>query len=116
MALNDADIPRRIRERYERRLKKMVASLNELGLRATMPGGTYFLMVKAPKGVKNGPVFANAEEASQYLIKEHMICTVPYEEGEMLRFSATFVAPTEQDEDRYMSDLKERLRGVEFVW
>ena len=32
-----------------------------------MPGGTYFLYVRAPKGC-NELAFANAEEASQFLI------------------------------------------------
>jgi len=116
VALDDPEIPRQVRERYERRLKKMVTTLNELGLKASMPGGTYFLMVKAPVGVKGGPRFANAEDASQYLIREHMICTVPYDEGEMLRFSATFVAQSEADEDQYMKNLKERLAGIKFEW
>ncbi len=115
-ALDDPDIPRRIRERYSRRLRKMVDALNALGWSATMPGGTYFLMVKAPSGVKNGPRFANAEEASQYLIREHMICTVPYSEGEMLRFSATFVAATEAEEDRQMRELRSRLGKIDFEW
>jgi LL-diaminopimelate aminotransferase len=114
VALDDASIPRRTRERYGRRLTKMVDMLNAAGLEASLPGGTYFLMVKAPKGVKGGPTFANAEEASQYLIRDQMICTVPYDEGEMLRFSATFVAPTEAEEDRLMSEAAKRLGAVEF--
>ncbi|MCX7017058.1 MAG: LL-diaminopimelate aminotransferase [Candidatus Sumerlaeota bacterium] len=116
VALDDPAIPQRVRVRYKRRLEKMVEMLRAAGFRASMPGGTYFLMVTAPKGVRGGPSFANAEEASQYLIREHMICTVPYEEGEMLRWSATFPANTEQDEDRIIAETKKRLGAIRFVF
>lgn len=43
-----------------------------------------------------------------------MICCVPYAEGEMLRFSATYLTPTEHDEDALMAEFKDRLDGVEF--
>jgi LL-diaminopimelate aminotransferase len=116
VALDDAGIPQMVRTKYERRLHKLVATLNELGLRATMPGGTYFLMVKAPSGVAGGPQFADAEAASQWLIREKMICTVPYSEGEMLRFSATYVVPDEPGEDALMHELKQRLAGIQFTF
>lgn len=114
-ALDDETIPVKVREKYERRLKKLVETLNDLGLKATMPGGTYFLMVEAPKGIEGGPDFGDAEAASQWLIREKMICTVPYTEGgETLRFSVTYVAPSEADEDALMADMKQRLEGVKF--
>ncbi len=114
VALDDPTIPAATRAKYERRLRKLVATLNEVGLRAQMPGGTYFLMVKSPRAVKGGPTFENAEAAGQWLIRDKLICTVPYAEGEMLRFSATYVASTEADEDALMGELKGRLGGVEF--
>ncbi len=115
VALDDASITAGIRTKYERRLRKLVAALRALGLEATMPGGTYFLMVPAPRGVRGGPEFATAEDASQWLIREKMICTVPYEEGRMLRFSATFVAEGgEAGEDALMGRLAERLAGVKW--
>ena len=58
-----------MREKYRRRLQKLVAALNKVGFQAKMPGGTYFLYVKAPKS-GGGKSFANAEEASQFLIHE----------------------------------------------
>ena len=116
VALDDPAIPQRVRSRYRRRLRKMVEALRSVGFNASMPGGTYFLMVKAPRSVKGGPSFATAEEASQYLIRDHMICTVPYEEGRMLRFSATFVARDEVEEDRILAETKKRLRAVKFAF
>ena len=44
-----------------------------------------------------------------------MICTVPYDEGQMLRFSATYdVSGGEEAEDALMGRLKERLAGIKF--
>lgn len=113
VGMDDPTIPNAIRIKYERRLKKMVTTLRELGFDARMPGGTYFLMVKAPRGVEGGVRFENAEAASQWLIREKMICTVPYDEGQMLRFSATYdVSGGETGEDALMERLKERLAGI----
>ena len=50
-ALDDDDIPRAVRSKYQRRLKKLVEMLNRCGLPAKMPGGTYFLYIPSPKGV-----------------------------------------------------------------
>ena len=112
-ALDDPSITERNRAKYRRRLGKLIAALGAVGLEAAMPGGTYFLMAPVPRGVQGGPVFAGAEEASQWLIREKLICTVPYEEGRMLRFSATFEAPGgEPDEDALMERLIRRLAGV----
>ncbi len=112
-ALDDEEIPKRTREKYHRRLRKLVATLRELGFECDVPGGTYFLYTKAPKGVVDGPRFANAEEASQYLIREHSICTVPWDNaGAYLRFSATYVAGDEPAEDELMFQLTERLAGT----
>ncbi len=116
-ALNDASIPARIREKYERRLSKLVAALKEIGFEASMPGGTYFLYAKAPTGVAGGAAFANAEEASQFLIRERSVCTVPWDDaGAYLRFSVTYQAPTAADEDKLMASLKQRLAGDRFAW
>ncbi len=109
-ALDAEEIPGQVRDKYRRRLEKLVRVLQECGFRCRMPGGTYFLYTRAPRGVAGGPQFANAEEASQYLITEHSICTVPWDEaGPYLRFSVTYEAPTLEDEDRLMQELKNRL-------
>ena len=55
----------------------------------------------APKGAAGGRTFANAEEASQYLIKEHCISTVPWDDaGAYLRFGATFESAGRADDAR----------------
>ncbi|HEY8505466.1 MAG TPA: LL-diaminopimelate aminotransferase [Gemmataceae bacterium] len=112
LALRTPEIPRRVREKYRRRLQKLVAALNEVGFRAKMPGGTYFLYVKAPAAAGER-TFANAEEASQYLIREQSVCCVPWDDaGPYLRFSVTYTAPDEAAEDELMRETVERLRGM----
>src|ERR671939_764222 len=75
-ALEHPDIADRTREKYRRRLQKLVAALNQVGFRAKMPGGSYFLYVKAPTGTTDR-AFATAEDASQWLIHEQSVCCVP---------------------------------------
>jgi LL-diaminopimelate aminotransferase len=110
-ALNDDKIPERTRTKYRRRLEKLVAVLTRCGFQAKMPGGTYFLYVPAPKGLAGGTQFANAEEASQYLITEQSIVTVPWDDaGAFLRFSVTYEAADEAAEDRLMQLAESRLK------
>ena len=117
VALDDATIPKTVRTKYERRLKKLVTTLNDIGFRAEVPGGTYFLYVASPKGIKNGQRFNSAEEASQFLIRERSVCTVPWDEaGAFLRFSVTYKAESEQQEDALMKGLVERLKNDVFEW
>jgi LL-diaminopimelate aminotransferase len=116
-ALDDPSIPVRTRAKYERRLHKLVVTLKELGFAAEMPGGTYFLYTPAPKGVAGGEHFAAAEDCSQFLIRQRSICTVPWDDaGPHLRWSVTYTAPTETDEDALMAALKQRLAADQFTW
>jgi LL-diaminopimelate aminotransferase len=116
-ALDNPSIPQRIRSKYERRLKKLVATLNDLGFKARMPGGTYFLYAEAPKGTSTGLTFSNAEEVSQFLIRERSICTVPWDDaGNFLRFSVTYQAVDENAEDQLMKSLQARLAEDKFIW
>jgi LL-diaminopimelate aminotransferase len=108
-ALRHAQIPQQVCEKYRRRLKKLVDALNKVGFRAKMPGGTYFLYAKAPVGAGDRS-FKNAEEVSQFLIREQSVCCVPWDDaGPYLRFSATYLAKDEAEEDRLMAETVERL-------
>jgi len=105
-----------IRDHYEGRLRKLVAVLESMGFDARMPGGTFYLYVDAPKAAGNR-VFANAEEASQHLIREHLISTVPWDEaGSFLRFSATFESQGDEDDGRVIAELKRRLEAADLKW
>jgi LL-diaminopimelate aminotransferase len=111
-ALEHPEIGDRIREKYRRRLQKLVSALNQVGFTAKMPGGTYFLYVKAPKSASD-KTFANAEDASQFLIQEQSVICVPWDNaGAYLRFSVTYLAKDEADEDRLMVETVNRLGGL----
>lgn len=117
LALDDDSIPDQARAKYLRRLQKLVATLNKFGFDCEVPGGTYFLYVKAPTGLKDGRKFANAEEVGQFLITEQSICSVPWDNaGAYLRFSVTYLADTEEKEDELMNQLAERLAKISFVF
>ncbi len=112
-ALDDASIPKQVRAKYERRLKKLVDTLGRCGFDCKVPGGTYFLYTPSPKGLASGQKFASAEEASQYLINEHSIITVPWDDaGAFLRFSVTYEAPDEAAEDALMRQTEARLKEI----
>ena len=115
-ALDDPSIPAETCRKYRRRLEKLVAMLGRCGFRCEMPEGSYFLYVPSPGGM-GGRVFTTAEEASQYLITEHSICTVPWDDaGAFLRFSVTYEAEDEAAEDQLMAETEERLRGLQLVF
>jgi LL-diaminopimelate aminotransferase len=116
-ALDDDSIPDRVREKYRRRLKKLVAVLGRCGFDCQMPGGTYFLYMPAPRGLADGTAFSNAEGVSQHLINQHSIVTVPWDDaGAFLRFSVTYEAPDEAAEDRLMALTEERLTQLQPVF
>ena len=112
-ALDDETIPRRIHAKYRRRLEKLVAMLQRCGFQCSVPGGTYFLYTPSPKGLEGGPTFDNGEAASQYLITEQSICTVPWDDaGAYLRFSVTYEAADEAAEDALMAETESRLKQI----
>jgi LL-diaminopimelate aminotransferase len=116
-ALDDEEIPRRTREKYRRRLQKLVAVLRRCGFQCDLPGGSYFLYTPSPKGVAGGPQFDSAEAAAQYLITEYSICTVPWDDaGAYLRLSATYEAADEAAEDALMAETEHRISAIGLVF
>ena len=108
-ALADPAIPRAVREKYRRRLEKLVGVLRAVGFDCDMPGGTYFLYTKSPRGAGDR-IFPTAQEASQFLIHDLSISTVPWDDcGAYLRFSATYEAEDEATEDDLMAETHSRL-------
>ena len=116
-ALDDETIAPSVREKYRRRMTNLVTALSTCGFQCSMPGGSYFLYTPSPTGVKNGPSFANAEDACQYLITEHGIVTVPWDNaGSYLRFSVTYVADGEEAEQVLLQETLERLGNISFTF
>ena len=59
----------------------------------------------------DGPSFQSAEEFSQYLIREHLISSVPWDDaGQYVRFSVTFQANGIEEELRVIQEIEDRLR------
>ena len=116
-ALDDVAIPNQVRTKYERRLGKLVDVLSRCGFTCKMPGGTYFLYAKSPSGLADGTKFATAEAASQYLIEQHSIVTVPWDDaGPFLRFSVTYEAPDDAAENALMTETEARLKKIQPVF
>jgi LL-diaminopimelate aminotransferase len=109
VALQHPEIGDRTRAKYRRRLQKLVTAITKVGFQAKMPSGTYFLYARAPKAGA-GRSFATAEDVSQFLITEQSVCCVPWDDaGAYLRFSVTYLAKDEAEEDNLMSETVERL-------
>jgi len=115
--LDNFSLTENVRKKYERRLTRMVGVLKNKGFDAELPYGTFYLYVEIPKGVKNGISFNNAEDFSEYLIKEKLVSTVPWDDaGHFFRMSATFVAKDEKDEERVLKEFENRLKDIEFIF
>jgi LL-diaminopimelate aminotransferase len=113
------EITAAIAAKYSRRMNGLVAVLKKAGFNAVKPKGSFFLYVKAPKAValSSGKrlAFQNAEEASQWLITEKLLSTVPWDDaGAYLRFSVTFLAKNEADETRVLGEIARRLGDAAF--
>ena len=114
-AYEHPEITTRIAQKYSRRMDLIVPMLTRLGFAAEKPRGSFFLYIPAPRaatpvdeGAKSE--FANAETVAQWLITEHLISTVPWDDaGAFLRFSVTFTAKDEADESRVVGEMERRL-------
>lgn len=116
-ALAHPEITEQTAAKYSRRHEMLTEALQSCGFQASKPKGSFFLYTKAPRGVVNGPQFENAEQFSQYLIKEHLISSVPWDDaGAYVRFSVTFQAGSLEEEQRIINEIRSRLSSVEFVF
>ncbi len=97
-------------ERYSRRFDKLVRVLESAGIKAQKPKGTFYYYVEAPKSAADGTVFGSAEQCAEYLIKNALISTVPWDDaGAFLRISVTFEAADEREEDAVLGEVEQRL-------
>ncbi|PWA13143.1 LL-diaminopimelate aminotransferase [Pueribacillus theae] len=103
--------------KYSRRHEMLRHVLNSCGFRTAKAKGSFFLYIQIPKGVVNGPQFETAEQFSQYLLKEHLISSVPWDDaGSYVRFSVTYQASSLQEEERMADEIKARLGRDEFIF
>jgi len=117
-SLQHPEITVKIAAKYSRRMDLLVGGLRRLGFDARKPRGSFFLYVRAPRAVTAAETrhpFASAEDASQWLITEKLISTVPWDDaGPYLRFSVTFLAKGESEERAVVGEIERRLAGVKF--
>lgn len=113
---HQAHITPRICQKYEHRLKRMTEALKKIGFPAKTPEGSFYLYVRAPKGIQGGMKFQSGEDFSQWLIKEKLISSVPWDDaGHYVRFSATFVARSgKEEEEKVLNEFEKRLSGLKF--
>ncbi len=117
--LDHPDITEKIAAKYSRRMSALVQVLGRAGFQARKPKGSFFLYVRAPKAAVKPDgsriQFQTAEDVSQWLITEKLISSVPWDDaGPYLRFSVTFVAKNESDEQRILGEIAKRLGDVKF--
>lgn len=118
-AMADPSITRDIANKYSRRMDMLVEALNASGFTMKKPKAGFFLYARAPKAatLQSGEriEFKSGEDFSQWLISEHLISTVPWDDaGPFVRFSVTFVAPTKEDEKKVIEEIKRRIGTCKF--
>lgn len=118
VALNNPQITEEIASKYSRRMDHLVQALRNNGFDSSKPKGSFFLYVAAPKSAEfNGEttVFESGEDFSQWLISQELISTVPWDDcGNFVRFSVTFNAPTEEEEQAILKEIDRRLSQYRF--
>ncbi|MGA1846389.1 LL-diaminopimelate aminotransferase [Deferribacter abyssi] len=116
-ALQHPELIDNVREKYQRRLQALAKVLKDLGFYVNEPKGTFYLYFEIPKGTKSGKEFKNAEEFCDYLIREKLISSVPWDDaGHYLRFTVTFEAKNIDDEKRIIDEVAKRLSEEEYIF
>jgi LL-diaminopimelate aminotransferase len=110
-ALRHTEITEKTIIKYSRRFDLLVNALNEIGFYTKKPKGSFYCYVKAPAGTESGKVFNTASEFSEFLIRESLISTVPWDDaGKYIRFSVTFEADSLQEEVEVINEMKVRMK------
>jgi len=115
--LDHSEITTFITNKYSRRMDLLVAVLKKAGFKAIKPKGSFFLYVRIPTAGIGGNgerrEFKTAEDFSQFLITEHLVSTVPWDDvGPYVRWSVTYEAAGIDKENEAMVDLDRRLRAA----
>lgn len=118
-ALGNLEIPRKISEKYSRRMDMLVEALKQAGFSPKKPKASFYLYVKAPKSatLADGTrvEFNSGEDFSQWAISENLISTVPWDDaGAYVRFSVTFEAHSLEEEKLVVREIGERLSKAKF--
>lgn len=116
-ALKHPELIEMVKEKYQRRMKALADILRKLGFFVNEPKGTFYLYFEIPKGTKSGRQFESAEQFCDYLIREKLISSVPWDDvGHFLRFTVTFEAKDLDDEKRVIQEIENRLSTEEYIF
>ena len=112
-ALNNTEITKETIKKYSRRFDLLVDALCSIGFNAKKPKGSFYCYVKAPGGTEDGLEFKTASAFSEYLIRNALISTVPWDDaGKYVRFSVTFEADSIEKEKEVIEEMKKRMRKL----
>ena len=117
--LENPNITRAIAAKYSRRMDMLVKVLQNLGFKPRKPNAGFFLYMPAPKAaiLPDGSrvEFKTGEDFSQWMITEHLISTVPWDDaGAFVRFSVTFEAHGEDSEKAVIAEIDRRMSQSKF--
>lgn len=117
--LENPNITRAIAAKYSRRMDMLVKVLGNLGFKPRKPNAGFFLYMPAPKAaiLPDGSrvEFKTGEDFSQWMITEHLISTVPWDDaGAFVRFSVTFEAHGEDAEKAVIAEINRRMSQSKF--
>lgn len=116
-ALEHPEITEKTVAKYSRRFDLLIEALKDAGFNAIKPKGTFFCYVKAPAGTQDGRIFNSASEFSEFLIRESLISTVPWDDaGKYIRFSVTFEADSEKVEKNVIDEMKQRMKALKLIF
>jgi LL-diaminopimelate aminotransferase len=116
-ALKHCEFIEEIRKKYKRRLNRLTEILRKLGFFVNVPKGTFYIYFESPKAIKNGPSFENAETFCDYLIREKMISSVPWDDaGSFIRFCVAFEATDIEEENAILDEIEKRLSSNIYIF
>ena len=115
--LRHPEITHKTAAKYSRRHNKLVTALSAIGFTVSKPQASFYLYAPIPRQTKSGRIFTSAADFSDFLIREKLLSTVPWDDaGAYVHLSVTFEAPTETDEDAVIAEIVRRLKSAELVF
>ena len=95
----------------------LVNVLRRIGFSIVEPKASFYLYTAIPQRTKNGRCFNSAEDFSEFLLREKLISTIPWDDaGAYIRLSVTFEAETEIEEAEVIGELERRLTDLELIF
>lgn len=118
-ALKEKEFIKNNCEKIKRRHVKFYNICKNINLFTQVPKATFYQFVKVPKAINYQGKMINVNKASDlsmFFLKELQIMTIPYDESNHLRFSMTFNANTEKEENNFFNEFKNRLKDCSFIY